>query len=69
MIRSFASLLTQSGIVISALAILFCVIIGVSSNGASPTRNSYVNTPKLHKSTFSLYQLSLLPDLIISGGR
>src|ERR1700733_16248529 len=51
LIRSFASGLTNPGTVISPLAILLCVIIGVSSNGASPTRNSYVRTPKLHKST------------------
>lgn len=36
------------------LAIRLCVMTGVSSNGASPTKNSYVNTPKLHRSTFSL---------------
>lgn len=53
-IRSFASGLTKLGTVISPRAILLWVITGVSSNGASPTKNSYVNTPKLHRSTFSL---------------
>ncbi|KAH9831296.1 cercosporin toxin biosynthesis protein, partial [Teratosphaeria destructans] len=41
--RSLASLLTNPGIVISPLAIRRCVMTGVSSNGASPTRNSYVH--------------------------
>src|SRR5947209_18376866 len=54
LIRSFASGLTKPGTVISPLAILLWVITGASSNGASPTRNSYVRTPKLHRSTFSL---------------
>lgn len=39
-IKSLASELTKGGIVISALAILLCVITGVSSKGASPTKNS-----------------------------
>ena len=38
---------------ISHRAMRFCVMICVSSNGASPTRNSYVSTPRLHRSTFS----------------
>lgn len=53
-IKSFASALTYPGTVISHLAIRLWVMTGVSSNGASPHRNSYVKTPKLHRSTFSL---------------
>lgn len=40
LIRSFASALMKGGTVISPLAILRCVMTGVSSKGASPTRNS-----------------------------
>ena len=69
LMRSLASLLTHSGMVMSARAMRLCVMTGVSSKGASPTRNSYISTPRLHRSTFSVYQLSLLPDLTISGGR
>jgi len=36
----------------------------LSSKGVSPVRNSYINTPRLHMSTFSLYWTSE----IISGG-
>lgn len=40
LIKSLASGLTKLGMVISALAILRWVMTGVSSNGASPTKNS-----------------------------
>jgi len=40
LIRSLASDETKEGIDISPRAIRFCVIMGVSSKGASPTRNS-----------------------------
>lgn len=39
-IRLVASELTKLGTFISPLAILLCVMTGVSSKGASPTRNS-----------------------------
>ena len=40
LIKSFASGLTKEGTVMSARAIRLCVMTGVSSNGASPTKNS-----------------------------
>lgn len=45
-IRSLAWGLMNEGTDISALVISRCVRTGVSSNGASPTRNSYNKTPR-----------------------
>ena len=68
LIKSLASALTKLGIVISHRVIRFCVITCASSNGASPTKNSYVSTPKLHRSTFSEYQFFPSSGYVEPGG-